>query len=103
MSVSVTLRHSRDFYADQDASRPPIDAVELRLADLWEDAFGRRPASVTDDVFELGGHSFRSSARLGMLIEEAFDIRFPLVTFMTAATLEEQANLVRNWQDVRAE
>ena len=103
MSVSVTLRHSRDFYADQDASRPPIDAVELRLADLWEDAFGRRPASVTDDVFELGGHSFRSSARLRMLIEEAFDIRFPLVTFMTAATLEEQANLVRNWQDVRAE
>jgi thioesterase domain-containing protein len=99
----VTLRLSRDFYADQDAGRPPIDAVELRLADLWEDAFGRRPASVTDDVFELGGHSFRSSARLGMLIEESFGIRFPLFMFMTAATLEEQANLVRKRQDVPAE
>jgi thioesterase domain-containing protein/acyl carrier protein len=95
----VTLRRSTAFASPAD--RPPIDAVELRLADLWEDAFGRRPASVTADVFELGGHSFRSSARLGMLIEEAFDIRFPLVTFMTAATLAEQANLVRRQQDVQ--
>ncbi|HWC30996.1 MAG TPA: alpha/beta fold hydrolase, partial [Dehalococcoidia bacterium] len=103
----MTLALSRDFCADEDASaspadHPPTDAVELRLADLWEDAFGRRPASVTADVFESGGHSFRSSARLGMLIEEAFGIRFPLATFMTAATLEEQANLVRKRQDVRA-
>jgi len=104
----VTLLLSRDFCADQDASaspagRPPTDAVELRLANLWEDAFGRRPASVTADVFELGGHSFRSSVRLGMLIEEAFGIQFPLATFMTAATLEEQANLVRKQQDVSTE
>ena len=104
----MTLRHSRDFRTDQDASaspadRPPTDAVELCLAGLWEDAFGRRPASVTADVFELGGHSFRSSVRLGMLIEKAFGIQFPLVTFMTAATLEEQANLVRKQQDIETQ
>lgn len=104
----MTLLLSRDFCADQDVSaspadRHPTDAVEQRLADLWEEAFGRRPASVRADVFELGGHSFRSSARLGMLIEEAFGIQFPLATFMRAATLEEQANLVRKPQDVQAE
>jgi thioesterase domain-containing protein/acyl carrier protein len=104
----VTLALSRDFCADEDASaspadHPPTDAVELRLADLWEDAFGRRPASVTADVFELGGHSFRSSARLGMLIEKAFGIQFPLATFLTAATLGEQANLVRRPQEVQTE
>ncbi|HEY7449884.1 MAG TPA: alpha/beta fold hydrolase [Vicinamibacterales bacterium] len=104
----MTLALSRDFCADEDASaspadHPPTDAVELRLADLWEDAFGRRPASVTADVFELGGHSFRSSARLGMLIEKAFGIQFPLATFLTAATLGEQANLVRRPQEVQTE
>ena len=48
----MTLLLSRDFCADQDVSaspadRPPTDAVEQRLAYLWEEAFGRRPASVT--------------------------------------------------------
>src|SRR5207248_4907 len=39
------------------ASVPPRDDLEARLVALWEDLLGVRPIGVTDDFFDLGGHS----------------------------------------------
>jgi thioesterase domain-containing protein len=50
---------------------------------------------VTADFFEAGGRSFLAAVRLSVLIEETFGMKWPLATFMTAGTLEEQAVKIR--------
>jgi acyl carrier protein len=74
--------------------RPPRDPLELRLTLLWEDLLEQRPISATANFFELGGHSLLA-ARLSASIEQTFATKLPLATFITAATIEQQARLLR--------
>jgi amino acid adenylation domain-containing protein len=75
-------------------NQPPCDAVEMGLTHLWEDLLERHPINVTDDFFALGGHSLLA-ARLSATIEQAFGVKLPLSTFLTAPTIEKQAELLR--------
>ncbi len=75
--------------------QPPRDAVELCLTHLWEDLLEHHPINVTDDFFAVGGHSLLA-ARLSAAIERTFGVRLPLATFLTAATVEQQARLLRD-------
>ena len=70
---------------DPPAARPLLDspciaprnAVEERLARIWENVLGIEPVGVQDNFFELGGHSLLA-ARLFAEIEEAFGKSLPL-------------------------
>lgn len=75
--------------------RPPSDIVETCLMHLWEELLERRPIGVSVNFFELGGHSLLA-ARLSVSIERAFDAKLPLSALIAAATIEEQAELIRN-------
>ena len=73
----------------------PSDNVELCLLRIWEELLEQSPISVTANFFELGGHSLLA-ARLSTSIERAFGAKFPLSAFVEAATIEQQAQLIRN-------
>ena len=83
-------RHSSTVTPD----RPPRDALELDLTNLWEDLLEQHPIGMSANFFELGGHSLLA-ARLCASIEQAFGTKLPLATFFQAATIEQQAELLR--------
>jgi amino acid adenylation domain-containing protein len=72
---------------------PPRDAVELRLARLWEEVLGR-PVGATDDFFALGGHSLLL-LRLSARVQAVFGRELPLASFFRHPTLEQLAAVLR--------
>ncbi len=70
------------------------DSVEYRLTRIWESVLRVQPIGVTDDFFEIGGHSLLA-ARLLAKIESAFQERLPLTTLFEAPTIEKMAARLR--------
>jgi thioesterase domain-containing protein/acyl carrier protein len=65
----------------------PRDAVELRMAGLWERLLQRGPIGVHDDFFTVGGHSLKA-VQLVDAIKQEFDVVLPLNTVFTRPTVE---------------
>ena len=74
---------------------PPRDALEARLALLWQDVLGTGPVGREDHFFDLGGHSLRA-ARLFAEIEKTFGLRLPLATLFGAPTVAQFAGVLRD-------
>ena len=76
----------------------PRDSIEVQLVKIWEKVLKTRPIGVQDDYFELGGNSLLA-AQLFTQIEKVFGKKLPLATLFQAATIEDQANILRqdNW------
>ena len=72
----------------------PRDALELKLARLWEEVLDVRPVGIRDNFFELGGHSL-AAVRLFALIENRLGKRLPLATVFQGATVEHLATSFR--------
>ena len=72
----------------------PTDAVEQKLAGIWEELLGKKPVGIRDNFFELGGHSL-IAVRLMRRIEQAFDRKLPLAALFEAPTVEQLAEIVR--------
>jgi thioesterase domain-containing protein len=85
---------------DGDAERDgemrvaPRDALELRLAGVWEDLLGVRSVGVRDDFFALGGHSL-AALRLLATVERLTGRRLPMVALLAAPTVEHLARALR--------
>jgi amino acid adenylation domain-containing protein len=85
----------------------PRDSIEMQLAKIWEKVLKTRPIGVRDDYFELGGNSLLA-AQLFAQIEKTFGKKLPLATLFQAATIEDQANILRqddwvpNWSSLVA-
>jgi amino acid adenylation domain-containing protein len=77
-----------------DALVMPRDAMELQLAQLWEEVLSVGPVGVRDNFFELGGHSL-AAVRLFALIEHRMGKRLPLSAVFQGATIEQLAILLR--------
>jgi len=83
----------------------PRDAIELQLVSIWEKALKTRPIGVQDEYFELGGNSLLA-AQLFAQIEKTFGKKLPLATLFEAATIEQQASVLRqsdwvpNWSSL---
>src|SRR5262249_2533476 len=73
---------------------PPRDPVEVRLAKIWEDTLDVRPIGVTDNFFDLGGHSVLG-ATLFARIDKEFHKRLSLGTLFQAPSIEQMAALLR--------
>ncbi|HLX07384.1 MAG TPA: amino acid adenylation domain-containing protein, partial [Thermoanaerobaculia bacterium] len=73
----------------------PRDALELRLAGIWEELLGSgRPVGVRDDFFELGGHSLLA-VQLMARLQGAFDRSLPTAAVLRHPTVEGLAALLR--------
>ncbi len=85
----------------------PRDSIEVQLASIWEKVLKTKPIGVRDDYFELGGNSLLA-AQLFTQIEKTFGKKLPLATLFQAATIEEQAKVLRqddwvpNWSSLVA-
>ena len=71
----------------------PRDAVERKLAGLWEEILHVRPIGARDDFFELGGNSIHA-ARLFSRLETAFRRDLPPTTLFKATTVEDLARIL---------
>jgi amino acid adenylation domain-containing protein len=71
----------------------PADPVECQLAEIWEALLSVHPIGVTDDFFDMGGHSLLA-LQLMQRIEQTFAKRIPLATLFTRPTVRGLAKLL---------
>jgi amino acid adenylation domain-containing protein len=73
-----------------DDFRAPQTAVELQLANIWQDTLGLKMVGVDDNFFDLGGHSLLA-VRLFAAIEEKFGQKLPLACLFERPTIRQLA------------
>lgn len=71
----------------------PRNEWETGLVEIWERLLGTKPISVTDNFFNLGGHSLMA-VRLFSEIKLRFSVTLPLASIFRAATVEQLAELL---------
>ena len=71
---------------------PQTPAEEKMLA-IWQEALGRQGIGVTDNFFEIGGHSLLA-ARMMTEIERQFNVPIPLVTLLEKPSIRELAEAI---------
>ena len=72
----------------------PRDAVERMLVEIWETTLAVQGISVTDDFFDLGGHSL-AAVRVFSRIEAVLGKSLPIALLFESPTIETLANKVR--------
>jgi amino acid adenylation domain-containing protein len=75
----------------------PRDQMEETLVKIWEGVLNVRPVGVTDNFFDLGGHSLMA-ARLIAQIHNATGKQIPLSSIFRAPTVEGLARVLASEQ-----
>jgi hypothetical protein len=75
------------------ARTAPRNDVELQLLRIWEALLPDREIGVTDDFFEVGGHSLLAMRVLARIRSE-FGRELPVVSLLEGRTIERQAELL---------
>ncbi|NQU07076.1 MAG: AMP-binding protein [Candidatus Abyssubacteria bacterium] len=73
----------------------PRDSLELRIVKLLETLLNIHPIGISDNFFDLGGHSLMA-ARLFSQIEKMTGKALPLGTLFEAPTVEQISNILRS-------
>lgn len=71
------------------------DDVERQLVAIWQDLLGLDDIGVTDNFFDLGGHSMLAVRLFNRIQQELTDEPLPLATLLTAPTIRQLAAVVR--------
>ena len=72
----------------------PRDALEERVARLWEEVLRRAPIGADDDFFDLGGESLQAFALIGR-VHDAFAVRLTARDLFAAGTIAGMASMLR--------
>jgi len=72
----------------------PGDELETKITNVWEDLLDVKPIGIDDDFFDLGGDSL-NAAQLFVEIEKVFHRKLPLSILYEAATVRQQAVILR--------
>lgn len=73
---------------------PPRDELESKLKMIWEEVLDIHPIGITDNFFEIGGHSLLAVCLFDRISKE-FGKTLPLATLLQAPTVEQLAEVVR--------
>jgi amino acid adenylation domain-containing protein len=73
------------------------DELELELTKMWEQVLKIQPIGIEDNFFDLGGHSLLA-VKLIAEIEQVWQQKLPLATFLAAPTIGQFANILRQEQ-----
>ena len=73
----------------------PRDSLEPELVQIWEEVMNIRPIGVTDNFFDIGGHSLLA-VRLMALIQQQFGRELPLSILFQGGTVEHLATILRS-------
>lgn len=76
----------------------PRDAIELQLVHLWEKLLGVNPIGVTENFFQLGGHSL-AGVRFMSQIQRLFGLELPLSTLFQEPTIVSLATILRQQEE----
>jgi thioesterase domain-containing protein len=92
-----------DAHASDDDSCPvpPRDGVESQLVAIWEEILGVHPIGITDDFFDMNGHSLLA-LRLYARINSIWGKNLPLSTLFEAPTIESLAKVLQPQEAPRA-
>jgi amino acid adenylation domain-containing protein/non-ribosomal peptide synthase protein (TIGR01720 family) len=71
----------------------PRNETEQILAEIWQDVLGIEQVGITDDFFDLGGHSL-VAIQIRSRIQICFDLDFPVKNIFEKSTIEVLANEV---------
>ena len=77
----------------------PRDELEAKLLNIWREVLKIDTVNVTDNFFEVGGHSLLA-LRLVEEIRKATGVPIPLTALFQDATIEHLANIVRGTETV---
>jgi amino acid adenylation domain-containing protein len=83
-----------EFVRSTAAQVLPRDVLELRLALIWQDLLAISPIGVTDNFFEIGGHSLLA-VRLQTQIQQQLGQHLPLAIFFQNPTIGQLAARLR--------
>jgi thioesterase domain-containing protein len=72
----------------------PRNDVERDLLSIWEDVLQVRPIGITDNFFDLGGHSFRAALLMNQ-VKEKLGHTLPLGLIFEAGTVEKMAAVLQ--------
>ena len=72
----------------------PRDIGESKLVEIWQEVLGQPRIGVTDDYFDLGGHSILAVSLMAK-IEREFGKRIPLAQLFKNPTIEKLAVALR--------
>jgi amino acid adenylation domain-containing protein len=75
----------------------PRNDLELQIAQIWEDILNIKPIGVTNNFFDLGGHSLLS-VRLIARLQQRFQQDIPLSSLFQAGTIEHLAGIISEQQ-----
>ncbi|MGB8192325.1 MAG: non-ribosomal peptide synthase/polyketide synthase, partial [Chitinophagaceae bacterium] len=77
------------------ARTAPRNLIEEKLVEIWSEVLSidKDQISVTDNFFDLGGHSLKAN-RLVLKIHKEFDIKIELRDLFSKVVLEDQAALI---------
>lgn len=78
---------------------PPANAMERRLAAIWQDVLGVPQVMRDDDFFDLGGHSLLI-ARLLRRLKTELDVQLPMGALFRARRLADMAALIASGRTV---
>jgi aspartate racemase len=73
----------------------PRDALEEKVAAIWESVLGMKGLSVRDKFFDVGGHSLLAIRLFGR-IEQATGVALPLASLVEEGTIEQMAAAIRD-------
>ncbi|MET3130772.1 amino acid adenylation domain-containing protein [Oxalobacteraceae bacterium GrIS 1.11] len=78
----------------REGQRPPRDAIELSLLQIWQEVLGSDAIGIDDNFFQLGGHSLLA-VQLMARVFDAYAQRLPLASLFEHGSIEEMAELLR--------
>jgi len=70
------------------------DSLEASLQKIWSEVLGKESISVSDNFFDIGGHSIKA-VQLSAQISRAFQKEIPVRLIFDKPTIEEQASFFR--------
>jgi surfactin family lipopeptide synthetase A len=79
--------------ASEGSSLPASGEIEARLLEIWSGVLGKRGFGMTENFFDLGGHSLLV-AKLLLRIEQQFEKRLSLANVFQAPTIRQLAELL---------
>ena len=79
---------------DERSIVAPRDSLELQLTQIWESVLSTHPISVTDNFFDMGGHSLLA-VRVVAQVRERLKRSLPLSALVQGASIEGLARMLR--------